>query len=86
MKASRLKKGDTIGVVASSEAITDDKIEDIQKSIKLVEELGIDVRFGKYAFQDPTGYGETAKHKAEDINSMFADKKIAGIFCATRGI
>ena len=33
----------------------------------------------------PGGYGETAKHKAEDINEMFADKNINGIFCAMGG-
>lgn len=31
------------------------------------------------------GYGETAKHKAEDINEMFNDKKINAIFCAMGG-
>ncbi len=31
------------------------------------------------------GYGETAKHKAEDINEMFRDKEIAACFCAMGG-
>lgn len=31
------------------------------------------------------GYGETAKHKAEDINEMFQDKQIDAIFCAKGG-
>lgn len=30
------------------------------------------------------GYGEIAKHKAEDINEMFKDKEIDAIFCAMR--
>ena len=32
------------------------------------------------------GYGETAKHKAEDINEMFADKEVDAIFCAMRRV
>lgn len=31
------------------------------------------------------GYGETARHKAEDINKMFKDKEIDAIFCAMGG-
>lgn len=31
------------------------------------------------------GYGETARNKAEDINEMFKDEDIKGIFCAMGG-
>ncbi|MDE5830920.1 MAG: LD-carboxypeptidase [Clostridia bacterium] len=71
-----LKKGDTIGVVSSSEPITEECAEDIEKSIRKLKDLGVNVKFGKYTKTNPTGYGETAKHKAEDINAMFADKNI----------
>lgn len=81
-----LKRGDTVGVIAQSEPITEAEKEDIEKSVKLMEELGIKVKFGKHAFQNPLGYGETAKNKAEDINKMFADKEVDGIFCAMRRI
>lgn len=85
MKAKMLKRGDTVGVIAQSEPITEEEKEDIEKSVKLMEELGVKVKFGKHAFQNPLGYGETAKNKAEDINEMFADKEVDGIFCAMGG-
>ena len=56
MIANKLKKGDTIGVVAASEPITDEKIDEIKKSVKLFEYLGIKVKFGAHAFLNPTGY------------------------------
>ncbi len=86
MKAKTLKRGDTIGVIAQSEPITEEEKEDIEKSVKLIKELGIKVKFGEHAFENSTGYGETAKNKAEDINKMFEDKEIDGIFCAMRRI
>lgn len=85
MKAKTLKRGDTVGIIAQSKPITEAEKEDIEKSVKLMEELGVKVKFGKHAFQNPLGYGETAKNKAEDINEMFADKEVDGIFCAMGG-
>ena len=80
-----LKKGDTVGVIAQSEPILQDSIEDIEKSVKLMESLGINVKFAKHAYNNPLGYGERAKAKAEDINAMFQDSKIDAIFCAMGG-
>ena len=80
IKARKLKSGDTIGVVATSEPITLEAKEQIDKSVRLMNELGVNVRFAKYAFRNPTGYGESASHKAEDINAMFADKEISRDF------
>ena len=85
MKPRILKKGDTIGVIAPSDPITENEIEDIKKSVKLVEDLGLKVKFAKHAYGNPLRYGETAKHKAEDINEMFKDKEIRAIFCVMGG-
>ena len=85
MKPKALKRGDTIGVVSTSEPITDECREDIEKSVKRINDLGLNVKFAKHAFNNPLGYGETAKHKAEDINEMFRDKSINAIFCTMGG-
>lgn len=85
MIPNRLKKGDTIGVIAPSSPVTPDKIEDIEKSKELMERAGYKVEFGKYVFVNELGYGATAKHKAEDINNMFKNKNIKAIFCASGG-
>lgn len=85
MIPNRLKKGDKIGVIAPSSPVTEDKLKDINNSITLMEASSYEVVFGKYVFSNDTGYGATAKQKAEDINYMFRNKDIKAIFCATGG-
>lgn len=85
MVADRLKKGDKIGIIAPSSPLTEDKLKDINNSITLMEASGFEVVFGKYVFSNETGYGATARKKAEDINNMFKNKDIKAIFCATGG-
>lgn len=84
MIPNRLKKKDKIGIIAPSSSITEEKLEDINNSITLMESSGFEIVFGKNVFKNTLGYGATAKEKAEDINNMFANPEINGIFCATR--
>lgn len=84
MIPNRLKNKDKIGIIAPSSPITEDKLEDINNSITLMEGSGFEIVFGKNVFKNTLGYGATAKEKAEDINSMFANSEIKAIFCATR--
>lgn len=81
----KLKKGDKIGVIAPSSPITEKSLEAINNSILLMESSGFEVEFGKYVFKNTLGYGATAKEKADDINTMFANKEIKAIFCASGG-
>ena len=71
----RLKKGDTIGVVAPSNPIIGDNIEEIEQARKIVEKEGFKVKYSKNLFSNTNEYSSTAKEKAEDINEMFADKE-----------
>lgn len=82
---NRLKKGDTIGVVAPSDPIIGDNIEEIQRAKELVEKDGFKVKFSKNLFSNSNDYTASAKEKAEDINNMFADKEIKMIWCAKGG-
>lgn len=85
MIPNRLEKKDKIGIIAPSSPITEEKLEDINNSITLMEGSGFEIVFGKNVFKNTLGYGATAKEKAEDINSMFANPEIKAIFCATGG-
>lgn len=49
------------GVVATSEPILEEEVEDINASVRLLEELGVNVKFGKYAYSNPTGYRRDSK-------------------------
>lgn len=82
---NKLKKGDTIGVVAASNPIIGDNIEEIKKAKEIVEKDGFKVKFSKNLFSNTNGYSATAKEKAEDINFMFADKEVKMIWCAKGG-
>lgn len=81
----KLKIGDTIGVVAPSNPIINENIEEIQKAKEIIENLGFKVKFSKNLFSNTNEYSATAKEKAEDINEMFADKEVKMIWCAKGG-
>ena len=82
---SKLEKGDTIGVVAPSNPIVGENIEEVEMARKIVEESGFKVKFSKNLFSNTNGYSSTAKEKVEDINSMFADRQVKMIWCAKGG-
>ncbi len=81
----KLKIGDTIGVVAPSNPIIDENVDEIMLAKKKVEEKGFKVEFSKNLFSNSLGYSSTAKEKAEDINDMFSNKDIKMIWCAKGG-
>lgn len=82
---NRLKKGDTIGVVAPSNPIIGENIEEIMKAKQIVEKDGFKVKFSKNLFSNTNGYSASAKEKADDINEMFQDKEVKMIWCAKGG-
>lgn len=85
IKPSKLKLGDTIGVVAPSDPIMDKSIDEINTAKQMIEDAGFKVRFSKNMFLRTNIYSSTAKEKAKDINDMFADKEIKMIWCAKGG-
>lgn len=80
-----LRTGDTIGIVAPSDPITGDNIEELEQARKIVEKDGYKVKYSKNIFSNTNSYSSTAKEKAEDINEMFADKEVKMIWCAKGG-
>ena len=82
---NKIKKGDTIGVVAPSGPIIGEKIEELMRAKEKVEKDGFKVKFSKNLFSNTNGYSSTAKEKSEDINDMFRDKEIKMIWCAKGG-
>ncbi len=85
MIPNKLKKGDTIGLIAPSSPVEKDDLEVINNSILLMESAGFKVKFAKNALANTLGYGATAKEKAEDINEMFEDEEVKAIFCISGG-
>lgn len=81
----KLKIGDTIGVVAPSNPIINENVEEVQKAKEIIENLGFKVKFSKNLFSNSNGYSATAKEKANDINEMFKNEDVKMIWCAKGG-
>lgn len=76
-----LKKGDKIGLIGASSPT---KIERIEPSIKAMEDLGLKVVLGESCRGYHGFLSGSDELRANDINKMFKDKSIKGIF-AIRG-
>lgn len=85
IKPEKLKRGDTIGVIAPSSPIIGVKKEELERARKNVEKDGFKVKYSKNLFSNTNVYSATAKEKAEDINEMFKDKGVKMIWCARAG-
>lgn len=85
MIPNKLKIGDTIGVVAPSNPIIGENINEINRAKEIIEAKGFKVKFSKNLFKNTNRYSATAREKADDINSMFEDKEVKMIWCAKGG-
>lgn len=82
IKASKLKVGDTIGVIAPA---SPPKREPLKKALSFLEELGLDIKLGKSVHKK---YGYLAgydQERIEDIHMMFKDNDVKAIICACGG-
>ena len=82
---NKLNIGDTIGVVAPSNPIINENIDEINKAKEIIEKKGFKVKFSKNLFSNKNMYSATAEEKAQDINEMFLDKEVKMIWCAKGG-
>jgi muramoyltetrapeptide carboxypeptidase len=83
IKPRRLRKGDTVGLIAPASNASED--ESIRITGDIVESLGFKVRQGKNLFERYGYLAGTDKQRAHDVNSMFADDDVDAIFCARGG-
>lgn len=82
VKPERLKKGDTIGVIAPA---SPPNKENLVRGLKFIEELGLNYRLGKSLYKE---YGYLAgkdEERLADLNEMFLDDEVKGIICAGGG-
>jgi len=85
IKPERLKRGDTIGIIAPSMSIVNIK-KDVDEGIKILEDLGFKIKLGNNLYQKSYYSSGNAQERASDLNTMFLDKNVKAIMCAEGGI
>lgn len=83
IKSKVLKKGSSIGLVAPSSPVTVDN--GLERSIEVLKRQGFQVVVGDSCSQSYGYLSGSDEVRAADINKMFQDKSIDGIFCLKGG-
>ncbi len=79
----KLKKKDYIGVISSSGLLKEKNKDEIEKSIKLINEMGLNVKLGKHIYENNTN--NLIKNKVSDFNDMVIDKTVKMIIFSKGG-
>ena len=82
IKPSRLKRGDTIGLITPGSYLDDDGLE---KAVKNIESLGLRVALGKNIRADYGYIAGTDEERLQDFHDAFSDQRLAGVWCARGG-
>ena len=77
-----LNIGDKIGIISTARKIS---FEELKPSIKLLEEWGLKVVFGKNLFEEDNQFSGTVAQRSSDLQSMIDDDSIKAILCARGG-
>ncbi len=85
MIPNKLKKGNTIAVIAPSNAVNEDDTKFLKETEKMFNKYGINVIYGKNIYSNTLGYGATPREKANDLNEAFSNSNVQAIFCAKGG-
>ncbi len=83
IKPTRLAPGDTVGLVLPASA--EFEADDIAVAREQLELLGFKVVIGAHAYDRHGYFAGTDRDRADDLNRMFADDRIAGVVCYTGG-
>jgi len=82
LKPKRLRRGDTIGIVAPAWSFNR---ANFMKGVGTLKRMGFKVKYDRSIFSRYWSMAGYDKERAEQINLMFADRKVRAIFCAKAG-
>ncbi|WP_026477607.1 S66 peptidase family protein [Alkaliphilus transvaalensis] len=82
LKPKALKKGDTIGITATSSPTTEEKVRAAKTRL---EEMGFRVKVAESCFSKHGYLAGNDQLRADNLNEMFADQGIDGIICLRGG-
>lgn len=84
IKPNKIKQGDLIGIITPSGNIYSDK-KQIQGGVAILEQEGYKILLGSCFNSKYERTSGIPLARAEEINSMFANKKVKAIFCSVGG-
>jgi muramoyltetrapeptide carboxypeptidase len=82
IKPNKLKKGDTIAIIAPAGNVEKDKI---LNSVRYFENLGYKIKLGKNIFNQDRYLAGTDEERLSDLHEAFEDNEVKAIFCARGG-
>jgi len=82
VRPKRLRRGDTIGVVAPAWSF--DPVR-FRKGVTQFRRLGFNIKFDRSIFSRYWSMAGHDRDRAEQINRMFADREVKAILCAKAG-
>ena len=82
MLGKRLKKGDTLGIIAPASFTSKENLESAKNNL---EQIGFKVVLGESTESKWYSYAGTEEVRVRDINNFFADSNIDGIICMRGG-
>ena len=79
----KIKQDDYVGVISASGLLKEKNKDEIEKSIKLINEIGLNVKLGNYIYE--SNIDTLIKNKISDFNDMIINKKIKMIIFSKGG-
>lgn len=81
-KVPALHEGDTVAFVSPSSQST---LESVEKAVSVVEGMGFHVKVAKSCYGSEGYHAGPDDLRADDMNRMFLDPEVKGIFCVRGG-
>ncbi len=82
-KPNALEKGDTVGVIAPSDAVEKHSLE---QSAKIPKSWGLKIKFGQHVYSKVGDFcAGTAEERREDLKTMIFYPEVKAVWCATGG-
>ena len=78
-----LKPGDTIGIIAPAGQLRDREL--FYQGIKVLEELGFQVKFPRDLWPGTDYLADTDQNRAEEFNRLWADSEVKALICMRGG-
>src|SRR5574344_2145338 len=81
-KIPSLSKGDTVGIVAPSRAIS---LQELEPALNLLKQWGLNVKLGQHLFDRYHQFAGNDSDRIADLQSMIDNPVIKAVWCARGG-